>query len=230
MNSSKSKPGSTDVARIFLVDDHPVLRHGLARLIDSEPDLSICGEAETADDALAAIESLKPNLAVVDLSLQGKPGLDLIKQLTTRSPDTRVLVLSMHEESLWAERAMRAGACGYVMKQEEPKVLMQRIRQALRGETSLSERMSGMMLKRLTWNRGSANVEDKLGDREVEVLHLIGQGMTSRQIAATLNISTKTVDAHREHMKQKLGIQTAAELLRYAVLRYHDMGSEPTEG
>jgi DNA-binding NarL/FixJ family response regulator len=228
--STNTAEGKSKVrSRILLVDDHPVVRQGLVRLIDQEPDLIVCGEAGSADEALAAIERLAPALVLVDLSLRGKPGLELIKDMRIQHPRTLVMVLSMHDESIWAERALRAGACGYAMKQENPRELINRIRRALNGEMSLSERMSARLISRLSGRRaasssaqagaGAALTLEILGDRELEVLQMIGEGMTMRQIAAAMHISQKTVEAHREHIKQKLHLQSGAELLRYAVIR-----------
>ena len=222
MAEAKKKDSDVGEARILLVDDHPVLRQGLVRLIEREPDLSVCGEAESADEALRAVARLHPTLVIVDLSLHGKPGLELIKDLRASHPDVRVLVLSMHDETLWAERVLRAGACGYIMKQEKPRVLISSIRQALRGEICLSEAMSATLLRKLAGRRPDrGNSEDGLGDRELEVLQLIGQGLATRDIAAALHISIKTVEAHREHIKRKLNLPTGDELLRYAVFRFY---------
>ena len=206
--------------RILLVDDHPIVRQGLARVIDGEPDLTVCGEAETAAAAMTLTAQHRPALALLDLSLSGKPDVTLIRRLHDAQPAMRVLVVSMHDESLWAARCLKAGACGYVMKQEKPRVLVQRIRQALRGETAVSEPVSSDLLKRLTWGRDLDKPAEKpaLGERETQVLGLLGRGHTSREIAAALAISVKTVDAHREHIKQKLGLRSAAELIHYAVV------------
>ena len=221
---SESIPSSTSpnaASKLLLVDDHPVLRQGLAKLLEGEAGITICGEVDNADAALEAIEQLSPAMAIVDLSLNGKPGLGLIKEIKVRWPELLVLVLSMHEESLWAERVLRAGACGYVMKQEKPRVLVQRIHQALRGDLALSEAMSASLLRKVIHGRpASAHGEEALGDREIQVLQLIGQGHTPREIAAMMNISAKTVDAHREHLKRKLNLDSVSELLRYATLRF----------
>ena len=222
--SSETAPASSHTAapsKLLLVDDHPVLRQGLAKLIEGEPDLLICGEVESADAALEAIERTQPDMAIVDLSLEGKPGLGLIKEIKDRWPKMLVLVLSMHEESLWAERVLRAGACGYVMKQEKPRELVQRIRRALKGDVALSAAMADTLLRKLVNGRPAVtHGEETLGDREIQVLQLIGQGHTPREIAAMMNISTKTVDAHREHLKRKLNLESVSELLRYATLRF----------
>jgi DNA-binding NarL/FixJ family response regulator len=226
MGEPKAASRATEKTRILLVDDHPILRQGLVRLIEREPDLTVCGEAESAEQAMEAIRKVRPALAIVDLSLEGKPGLELIKDLRAHHPDILVLVLSMHDEALWAERVIRAGACGYVMKQEKPRMLLAKIRQALRGETCLSEQIAQTLLRRLTSGRGTEGIppEDGLGDRELEVLQLIGQGRSTRDVAAVLHISIKTVEAHREHIKRKLNLGSGGELLRYAVLRFLGSG------
>jgi DNA-binding NarL/FixJ family response regulator len=214
---------SASSARILIVDDHPIVRQGLVQMIEREANMTVCGEAESADEALEMARRLKPALVIVDLSLNGKPGLELVKDLRAEAPHIMVLVLSMHDEALWAERVLRAGACGYVMKQEKPRVLMARIRQALRGQTCLSEAMANTLLRKLTrGGRDSAAhaPEDDLGDRELEVLQLLGQGMSTRDIAAAMHISLKTVESHREHIKAKLNLASSDELLRYAILRF----------
>ncbi|HZN59059.1 MAG TPA: response regulator transcription factor [Planctomycetota bacterium] len=226
MTKPEPPPAAAERARILLVDDHPVVRQGLARLIEQEPDLCVCGEAETAGEALKAVADLGPALALVDLTLRDKPGLELIKDLRKQHPDVKVLVVSMHDESVWAERVLRAGACGYVMKQEKPRMLMARIRQALADGLCLSERMSERLLRKFTGTRG-ARLEpatEGLGDRELEVLQLMGQGLSPREIATALNVSIKTVDAHKENLKRKLDLGSAAELLRYAVIRFMSTG------
>lgn len=223
---NENKPAS--VSRILLVDDHPVLRQGLVRLIENEKDMEVCGEAETAEEAMAAIASSHPTLAIVDLSLGGRPGLELVKDLRDRYPDVRVLVLSMHDEMLWAERTLRAGACGYVMKQEKPRALMAKIRQALRGEVCISDAVNQSIVRKLAPGGPSkpAQAEDGLGDRELEVLQLIGHGLSTRDIAAAMHISIKTVESHREHLKKKLNLANGDDLLRYAVHRFLE-SSEP---
>jgi DNA-binding NarL/FixJ family response regulator len=209
-----------DKHAVLLVDDHPILRQGLARLIEGEPDLYVCAEAASSDEALAAAQTHQPALAVVDLSLHGRPGVDLVRRLRESQPHLRVLVLSMHDEEQWASKSLAAGACGYVMKQDNPRTLLARMRQALRGETAVSPGVASLLLKQLTWDKNAAAPAglDRLGDRERQVLQRIGQGQSTREIAAALHISIKTVDAHREHIKQKLGLRSAAELVRYAVL------------
>jgi DNA-binding NarL/FixJ family response regulator len=193
----------------------------LVALIDREADLIVCGEAASADEAMQVVERTMPELVILDLSLQGKPGLEVIKDLSARFPEVLVLVLSMHDEVLWAERVLRAGACGYVMKQESPRNLVAIIRRALAGETCVSEKIASNLLRKIGSARTArTNPEDGLGDRELEVLQLISQGLSTREIAAALHISVRTVDAHREHIKHKLNLSSGDELLRYAVLRF----------
>jgi DNA-binding NarL/FixJ family response regulator len=185
----------------------------------------VCEEAESAAEALSALTRHVPDLVLLDLSLRGTPGLDLIRQIRAEQPKSPVLVLSMHDETPWAERVLRAGACGFVMKQEKPRVLIARIRQALAGDLALSERMAGRLVRKFTGQSdadpaGTGDLHTDLSDREVEVLQLIAQAMSTREIAATMHISVKTVEAHRENLKRKLELNSTTELLRYAVLRF----------
>ena len=206
--------------RIFLVDDHPVTREGFARLINLEPDLEVCGAAGTASGALSEIEAQRPDLVIVDISLAGGPGgLELIKDLAARNIRLRMLALSTHDETLYAERALRAGAKGYVMKQELTERIMQAIRSILNGELYLSKAMKERMLRRLT-DSGSqplASEIEQLSDRELEVFRMLGQGLGTRQIASNLHLSISTVETHRTHIKEKLHIPRAPELVRRAV-------------
>ena len=206
--------------RLLLVDDHPVVRQGLARVIDEEPDLEVCGEAEDAEEALDRIEELSPDLVVVDLSLKGTSGLELIKRIRARFEGLKVLVLSMHDESLYAERALHAGARGYVMKQEDPQRLIEAARRVMDGELHLSEEMASRVLRRIFDGHepgASADPVSALSDRELEVFEWIGRGRGTRQVAEQLKLSVKTVETYRAHIKEKLGISTASELVRHAV-------------
>lgn len=206
-------------ARILLIDDHALLRRGLAELIDQEPDMEVCGEAEDAAAALDLVEEETPDLAVIDLSLRDSSGLELIKQIKSRFPDVSLLVLSMHDENLFAERTLRAGAKGYVNKEEPAEKVIEAIREVLAGRIFLSGKMADRILHRLV-DRDSGlerSPIDTLSDREFEVLELIGKGLTTRQIAKQLHLSRKTVDTYRDHLKTKLQLKTANELVRYAV-------------
>ena len=204
--------------RILVVDDHPLFRHGIADLINAEPDLEVCAEADNAPAALEAIRNRAPDLVTIDISLRGANGIELLKSIKAEHPKLPLLVLSMHDESLYALRALRAGARGYIMKQEALDRVMSAIRQVLRGELYVSPSMSGRMIEEFVQgNSGGSSIADKLTDRELEILQLIGQGHGVQQIAHELNLSAKTVETHRAHIKEKLNFQTARELARFAV-------------
>lgn len=205
-------------AGVVLVDDHSVMRQGLAALINAEPDLWVCGEAEEVQQALDVIASTHPKVALVDISLKGGNGLDLIKQICAQTPEVIPLVLSMHDESVYAERALHAGARGYIRKVEAADRVMTAIRKVLAGNVYVSEQVAANLLNRV--GRGpskSGSSVDRLSDRELQILRCIGRGMSSREIGDELFISVKTVEAHREHIKQKLSLPNSAELLRYAI-------------
>jgi len=224
---ARKKPGAAQSKlRVFILDDHPMMRQGLCQLIEAEPDLSVCGEAETAGNAFEAITALKPDLVLADISLPDKNGLELIKDVQSVAPGLAVLVISMHDESLYAERVLRAGGRGYIMKQEGGKKLMQAIRQVLSGQIYVSEKMSATILELFSGRRAEAESAPvgKLSDREFEVFQLIGQGKSTKEIAAGLHLSAKTVEVHRINIKQKLDLKSAPELIRYAV-RWIESGS-----
>jgi DNA-binding NarL/FixJ family response regulator len=206
--------------KILLVDDHPLVREWLTNLINQQPDMVVCGEAENASHALSVIERAQPNLVVVDLSLQGGSGIDLIKDLKELHPGLLVLVLSMHDESLYAERALRAGARGYVMKREVTKNILLAIRQVLTGQLHMSNRMAARIAGHYA---GEPSIATKspvmlLSDRELEVFQLLGQGHETKQIAETLHLGMKTVQEYSARIKQKLKLTSATELLREAIL------------
>ncbi len=205
--------------RILLVDDHPIVRQGLSELINNEKDVAICGTAEDLNSALEAIENLKPDLVIVDISLRGSNGIELLKNIKVRHPKMLVLMLSMHDESLYAVRALRAGASGYIMKQEATEKVLTAIRQVLRGEIYLSEKMEKKMMQQLVGGRAarSGSPLEDLSDRELEVFNLIGQGHGTRQIAEELHLSIKTIESHRAHIKEKLNLKNATELVQYAI-------------
>jgi DNA-binding NarL/FixJ family response regulator len=206
-------------AKVMLVDDHPIVRRGLAELINLQADLVVCGQADDAAGAMKILESDPPDVAVTDLSLQEGSGIDLIRDLKSRRPQMPILVLSMHEETLYAERALRAGASGYIMKHEATEKVLVAIRQVLGGEMYLAPKIASTLLSRFVSTRVDPGKSplDALSDRELEIFNLIGQGLATRQIAEKLGLGTKTVDTHREHIKQKLGFATANELLRFAI-------------
>jgi DNA-binding NarL/FixJ family response regulator len=204
--------------RILLVDDHPILRQGLARLINEQKDLMVCGEFEEAAKALDSIEEIKPDAAIVDISLKGASGIELLKNIKIRFPSLHVLVLSMHDESLYAERALRAGASGYIMKQEATEQVLVALRRVLGGEIYLSEIMSSKLMHQLVGGKPTAgSLLERLSDRELEIFGLIGQGRGTRQIAEQLHLSVKTVESHRAHIKEKLNLKNATELVHRAI-------------
>jgi len=213
------KPAAQKKKRILIVDDHPMMRQGLAQLIGTEQDLIICGEAENAESALDGIGALKPDLVLADISLPGKNGLELIKDFQALQPGLPVLVISMHDESLYAGRVLRAGGRGYIMKQAGGKKLMLAIRQVLEGKIYVSEKMSAEILETFSGRRAGTEGSpvEKLTDREFEIFQLIGQGKGTRETAEKLHLSVKTVEAHRANIKVKLKLKSASELIRFAV-------------
>ena len=204
--------------KVLLVDDHPILRAGLRRLIDAEADMTVCGEAEDGPRAFDLVGSLTPDIAVIDISLKGSNGIELIKNLKARYPDLPTLILSMHDESLYAERALRAGSRGYIMKEEAIEQVLTAIRKVLGGEIFLSEKMKSKMLQQMATGKGKvvSSPIETLTDRELEVFRLIGEGHSTRQIAGQLHLSVRTVEAYREYIKAKLNLKNATELVQHA--------------
>jgi DNA-binding NarL/FixJ family response regulator len=204
---------------VFVVDDHPLLRQGLAMLINREPDLAVCGEAEEAPTAMKAIASVRPDIVIADISLNGPDGLDLLKNLRTLYPDLPILILSMHDESIYAERALRARANGYIMKQEATEKVLVAVRRILDGEIYLSARMANKLLQQyMSGQRAEADSRlAALSDRELEVFRLIGEGLGTRQIAEALHLSMKTVESYQAHLKEKLTLRTGRELMQHAI-------------
>lgn len=203
--------------RLLLVDDHPIMRHGLAQLIRAEAGLQVCGEAGSAREGLEAVGRLSPDLVVIDLTLPDKSGLELLKDIQACHPGTLCLVLSMHDEGMYGERALRAGARGYIMKEAAADHLITAVRKVLAGGIYVSDSMASRMLEQVTGQRLRTAALDSLTDRELEVLEMIGQGVATKIIAEKLCISARTVEAHRAHIKEKLGITDGAALVRYAV-------------
>jgi DNA-binding NarL/FixJ family response regulator len=218
----KAKPKKTAAPtrkNILIVDDHPMMRDGLAALITAQPDLAVCAQAADAREALQAIESLRPDLVLMDISLPGKSGLEAIKDIQSLAPGLATLVLSMHDEALYAERVLRAGARGYVMKQEGGKRIMDGIRAVLEGKVFVSEKMSARIMNAFTGRRAAEATSsvESLSDREFEVFQLIGRGRSTKEIADQLHLSVKTVEVHRVNIKAKLQLTTSPELVHYAV-------------
>jgi DNA-binding NarL/FixJ family response regulator len=208
---------------VFLVDDHPLVREWLTNLIHRQGDLTVCGEADTAAGAKQAIPALKPDIAIVDIGLKDSSGIELIKDLKRLSPGLAVLVLSMHEEAHYVERALRAGARGYIMKRETTRKVIAAIRQVLQGKLYVSEEMAEAMAAQFVEGKTleSRSAAEQLSDRELEVFELLGQGRGTRQIAETLRVSVKTVQAYCARIKEKLNLASATELIREAV-RWHE--------
>ncbi len=217
--SEEAVPTSQAAKKVFIVDDHPLVRQGIGMLIDQQEDLAVCGEAGSAAEALGAMEKDPPDAAIVDLTLKDSSGLELIKDMKIRLPDVRILVLSMRDEGFYAERALRAGALGYVTKEEGRDKVIEGLRRVLSGAVYVSERIATKVMGRLVGGPANADTSpiEQLTDRELEIFELIGGGMATREIAEKLHISPKTVDSHREHLKQKLQVDTAAELTRHAI-------------
>jgi DNA-binding NarL/FixJ family response regulator len=205
--------------KVLLVDDHPIVRQGLALLIDREADLIVCGEADGAHSAFQAIAALAPDLVVLDISLSGPDGLDLLKEIRMKTTNLPVLILSMHDETIYAERAMRAGANGYIMKQEATEKVLVAIRRILQGDVYLSDRLTNTLLQQMVHGNGPSKGSPLLNltDRELEVFRLIGAGHGTRQIADELHLSVKTIESYQAHIKEKLALRNARELVQHAI-------------
>lgn len=216
-NVERRNPGMP--FRIFIVDDHALVREGLVGLLSTQADFEVCGQATSAAEARSLIDGLAADVAIIDLALQDGNGIELIKEFKRNHDSLKMLVLSMHDETLFAERALRAGAVGYVGKNEASRTIIQAIRHVLQGQVYLSPRMTERMLQRAVGAQTDLKRSpiERLSDREMEVFQMVGQGMTSRQIARCLQLSPKTVDTHREHIKSKLELKNGSELTRHAV-------------
>lgn len=220
MTPKKDTEKNTDSkTKILVVDDHPIVRQGLAQLIDEEPDLDVYAQAEEAHEAMSIIKQRKPDFVIVDISLKETSGLELIKDIKAIYPNLPVLALSMHDESLYAERSLRAGARGYVMKTEATVKVVDAIRKILSGRIYVSDNVAGKMMSKMVGGGPDvgATAIDKLSDRELEVFSLIGQGYSTRKIAQRLHLSIKTIETYRAHIKDKLNLADSTELLQYAI-------------
>lgn len=217
VNDLGSQPRS-----VFIVDDHPIVRQGLSQLINAEQDLVVCGDAATVNGAMQSLDSAEPDVVIIDLSLADSDGLELLKKIRNKTRDLPVLVLSMHDENIYAERLLSAGANGYIMKQAAADQLLTALRRVLAGGVYVSENLRTAMAKRSAGSEGSEDSDpiERLSNRELQVLSLIGRGQTTRQVATNLNLSVKTVESHRQRMKKKLHLQTSAQLIHFAVNRY----------
>src|SRR5690349_21253446 len=218
-SAAVAPPPAAAKKKVLVIDDHPIVRERLAELINQQRDLVVCGEAEDSHQARKAVAELQPDIAIVDITLKDTYGIELIKEFKDRYPKLPMLVLSMHDEALYGERALRAGAEGYLSKQEATKKVVDAIRKVLAGEIYTSEKMAAGILQKVAGGKtpGGGSPTDVLTDRELEVFQLLGQGKTVKEIADNLFVSAKTVEAHREHIKQKMNFKTSAELLRYAI-------------
>ena len=219
MNTKATIGAASRKSKVFVVDDHPIIRQGLGLLINREPDMIVCGAAEETQSALRAIPTVQPDVLIVDISLSGPDGLELVKTIRTHDANLPILVLSMHDEFIYAERALRAGANGYIMKQEATEKVLVAIRRILRGEMYLSDRVASKMLQQYV--RGSTTARHSpvadLSDRELEVFRLVGEGHGTRQIAEELHLSVKTVETYQAHIKEKLLLRNARELVQHAI-------------
>lgn len=220
MNHKHPGPSETIAAvKVLIVDDHPIVRQGLAELINREPDLRVCGEAADSKQALEAIKALKPDLAIVDISLPGIEGFELVKSMVSRNPDLPILVLSMNDETLFAERALKAGARGYIMKDQGAQNLITAIRRVFDNDIYVSDKIAKRILRSFAAGQKNeiSSPIDLLSDRELEVLTFIGKGYGTRQIAETLHLSVKTIETYRAHIKDKLQLANSTEIIQYAI-------------
>ncbi len=221
-------PAQSARRRLLVVDDHPFMRAGLAQLINQQADLQVVAEAGNPGDAIRELARCQPDLVLSDITMPGRSGLEFIKDLHAAAPALAILVVSMHDEAIYAERVLRAGARGYIMKEAGGENLLAAIRQILRGEVYVSPRMAARMMEAFTHRtpRGSSSPIGQLTDREFEVFQLIGAGKSTRDIAAQLHLSSKTVDVHRGHIKEKLDLKDTTALVRHAVRWVETQGAE----
>ena len=211
--------GQRRVRRVLIVDDHPIVRQGLRRVMENEVDLSVCGEAESVRDARQAIKDLKPDALIADISLKQSDGIELVRDVRAHHPQLPILVLSMHDETIYAERMLSAGANGYIMKQAASEQFLIAMRRVLDGGIYVSEAVGNNMIQKFAAGAAyiSANPIDRLSNRELQILHMIGKGMSTRETAQSLNLSIKTVESHRQRIKRKLNLATGTQLIQYAV-------------
>ncbi len=232
MKISTRAPATGPQRRVLIVDDHPIVRQGLRRMIEPEPDLVVCGEVQTEREARAAIRALSPDIVIVDISLAQGDGLELVRDVHAQRPELPMLVLSMHDELIYAERLLAAGASGYIMKHAASDQLLIALRQVLSGDVYLSESLAANLgrggMQGTSGGPGSADPIERLSNRELQVLSLIGRGQSSREAADSLGLSVKTVETHRQSLKRKLNLLTNAQLLQYAINWYASGSNKPS--
>lgn len=224
--------GNRRPRRVLIVDDHPIVRQGLRRVMDNEEDLIVCGEAETVRDARAAIKELSPDVMIADISLKQGDGIELVRDVRAHHPQLPILVLSMHDETIYAERMLAAGANGYIMKQAASDQFLTALRRVLDGGIYVSEAVGNNMIQKFAAGGTyvSANPIDRLSNRELQILHMIGKGMSTRETAQSLNLSVKTVESHRQRIKRKLNLTTGTQLVQYAVNWFSSRAGEGNFG
>lgn len=220
--------GKLRVRRVLIVDDHPIVRQGLRRVMDNEEDLSVCGEAETVRDARVAVKDLSPDVVIADISLKQGDGIELVRDVRAHHPQLPILVLSMHDEMIYAERMLAAGANGYIMKQAASDQFLIALRRVLDGGIYVSEIVGNTMIQKFAAGGSyvSVNPIERLSNRELQILHMIGKGMSTREAAQSLNLSVKTVESHRQRIKRKLNLSTGTQLVQYAVNWFSSRASE----
>jgi len=223
--------GKRRARRVLIVDDHPIVRQGLRRVMEGEEDLVVCGEAETARDARIAIKELNPDVVIVDISLRQSDGIELVREVRAHLPLLPILVLSMHDEAIYAERMLSAGANGYIMKQAASEQFLVSLRRVLDGGIYVSEAVGNSMIQKFAAGGTylSTNPIDRLSNRELQILHMIGKGMSTRESALSLNLSIKTVESHRQRIKRKLNLTTGTQLVQYAVNWFTGPAAAPSE-
>lgn len=216
MKKKTAKSTAALAKRVLIIDDHVMVREGVAEIIEQAEQLSVCGSASTANEGLEALRKLKPDLVLVDITLPGKNGIEFIKEARAFQPDLLILVMSMHDESLYADRVLRAGGRGYIRKQEGGDKLIEAMRRVLRGEIAVSDKVTGRLLEKFSGRVTMDSPLEGLSDRELEVFQLIGKGRTMKEIGQALHLSPKTIEVHRSHIRGKLRVTSAAELVAYA--------------
>ncbi len=204
--------------RVLIIDDHPLLLQGIAALIKGQKDFTVCGEISDSKLAISTVQKTNPDVIILDLSLNGTNGIEVLKNLKVQFPKIKVLILSMHDETVYAPRALRAGALGYIMKQEPPENVIAALRKVLTGQVYISEKMGAKLLNSFSGKRDAlGSPMETLSDRELEVFNLLGQGTGTRDIALKLHLSVKTIESHRAHIKEKLNLESGAQLVRHAI-------------